>query len=284
MIEKQQKNRIFNPESSSLHLREPLIKRVKDLASQLKITHLSLYTCISFIDQVLGKWDIYKESSDMLALISLLLSTKFHETCDQSSKTRQLYDLCKTHFGEKNVIKYESLIANILEWEFDIQTPLHFLNFYLNRGVIFSSDLGVSRLPCAKLRPLFKSLRLQACKACFAALADYQFYQYTSLAVGACAVAVGRLEVGLRPLWPPEMKELSWVPWDSVEKCFKELVFTMGLGRKLSRFGGLSGARLRALDGYGSPRKRSGSVKRFRKVRFCEFFWGCLGCVFGLIF
>ena len=37
-------------------------------------------------------------------------------------------------------MRYESLVAGILEWELDIQTPFHFVNYYLSRGVIFSSD------------------------------------------------------------------------------------------------------------------------------------------------
>lgn len=101
---------------------------------------MSSYTAICFVDSILSKWEIYKESGEMLGLIALLISTKFHETCDMSSKSRHVYNICKNKFGEKNIMKFESTVASILEWEFDIQTPLHFVNYYLSKGVIFNSD------------------------------------------------------------------------------------------------------------------------------------------------
>lgn len=231
MIEKQQKNRIYNPDSESLSLRDEILALVKDLSIKLKLTPLSSYTAISFVDSILSKWEIYKESAEMLALIALLISTKFHETCDLTPKTRHVYDLCKEKFGEKNIMRYESLVAGILEWEFDIQTPLHFVNYYLSKGVIFSSD----QMTCYNIQEQMKSIRLFAKKVTFCVLDDYNFYQYTSLAIGACAIGLSRLEHGVKPIWPEELTELSWIPWESVEKCFGELMKKMNISTKFDK-------------------------------------------------
>lgn len=232
MIQKQQKNRIFNPESSSLVFRDELIKIVKKWAISFKVSAMSLYTAISFVDSILGRWEIYKDSVEILALICLLIASKFHETCDQSSKTRKIYNVCKQRVGEKNILKYESLVSNILEWDFDIQTPLHFVNFYLSRGVIFSSDKTYNK----PLNRLLNDIRIFASRATFLALSDYSFYHFTSLAVAACSIGLARMEHGIRPLWPQELESLSWIPWSSVETCFLKLLKCMNLTEKFESY------------------------------------------------
>lgn len=79
------------------------------------------------------------------------------------------------------------------------------------------------------------SIRLFATKVTFAVLDDYDFYQYTSLAIGACAIGLSRLEHGIKPIWPEELTELTWIPWESVEKCFKELMEKMNLSKKFDK-------------------------------------------------
>ena len=78
------------------------------------------------------------------------------------------------------------------------------------------------------MEPLLKELRTVALKVVFSALSNYSYYRYTSLGVGACSIAVARLKMGLKPVWPAELAELTMVAWDSIENCFIELVERMG--------------------------------------------------------
>lgn len=269
MIQKQQKNRIYNPESTSLIFREDLIRIIKKWAINFKVSAMSLYTAISFVDSILGRWEIYKDSVEILALICLLISCKFHETCDQSSKVRQIYNICKQRVGEKNILKYESLVSSILEWDFDIQTPLHFVNFYLSRGVIFSSDKTYNK----PLNKLLNDMRIFASRAAFLALNDYSFYHFTSLAVAACSVGVSRLEHGIRPLWPKELEALSWIPWNSVEACFKKLLKCMNMTKKYENYTSMRRIII-------SPPLKRRSVNRFYKAVSSNFSIFILICVF----
>jgi hypothetical protein len=87
----------------------------------------------------------------------------------------------------------------------------------------------------ANLAEQMKSIRLFAKKVTFAVLDNYSFYQYTSLAIGACAIGLSRLEHGIKPIWPEELTELTWIPWESVEKCFKELMVKMNISNKFDK-------------------------------------------------
>jgi hypothetical protein len=99
-------------------------------------------------------------------------------------------------------------------------------------------------------------------KGAIAALSDYNFYKYTSLAIAGCSIGIARLENGIRPIWPEELTHLTWIPMDSVENCFKEMVEVMRLGHLLEKKPPCNKAKLFSPFKFNWPNRRYRGLKQ----------------------
>lgn len=228
MMQKQEKNRLYNPQSSSLIFREELVSSLQKWSLNCSLGATTLYTATTYLDVVIATWDIAESSADKIALICLLIATKFHETCDQAPKVRYIHKMCKEAIGEVDVMRFENAVANTLNWDFDVQTPFHFVSFYLSKGVVFSSDT----IPNGSISSLLENVRRFSSRASLIALNNYDLNKYSSHIIGATSVALSRLEYGILPIWPQELSELSWVRWEDLEKCFDILAMNLGILHK----------------------------------------------------
>lgn len=247
MIDKSSKNRFYNPVSRSLVFRKELIAQAQMVAVACKLSAVTLYTGISYLDVVLSKWEIETHKAKSIVLVCLMLATKIHETCDRALQLRSLFKICKERVSEAgkgkthfSIMNFETAIANSLSWDLDIQTPFHFLSFFLDKGAILENDInfifqdqssGAENI--TKLDTFLQKFRLYASRSSFVAASHYNFYKYTSLAIGAASIAVARLEFGFGNVWPVELEELTYVAWKDIEECFQELAVKMGLSQKL---------------------------------------------------
>lgn len=233
------RNRPYNPEARFLTERIRLVKRIKKWVIQLQLTRQTCALAISFLDVVLASENLGSKDFVRMSSVCLLVATKLHEVCEKSPKTTLVYNLCKKVLNESLIQKYETFLCQTLNWELDIITPVHFVIFYLSKGVIFDRDK--IKDPAIAKKPFSQILRLLSNKAlniCIISLNYYQFYQHTALAVAASAIAMARTLLGFQDFWCEELQELTWVKKQSLEPCielFEELINSLERNDENSR-------------------------------------------------
>jgi hypothetical protein len=270
MIKKQANNRLYNPKSISLKYRERLIAFLRSKSTEYQFTSLTTYCSLSYMDTVLSLFEVPVERLELLAMCCLIIAAKFYESAsdlESKKKLERAIKFAKDQHTSALVKKIEVTILNILEWNLDIQTPYHFVKYFLSRGVLFSTDtfpnsaqniladqnmnadgnplntvnsqrtnsfavkqrenMALYRTRVAKgLRKYIQSISISALK-------DYTFYQYTALAVGASSIAVARIINNIKPAWPEQLINLSWIKFEDLETCTSKLLKLISQNQKL---------------------------------------------------
>lgn len=270
MIKKQANNRLYNPKSISLKYRERLITYLRSKSSEYQFSSLTTYCSISYMDTVLSLFEVPVERLDLLAMCCLIIAAKFYESAsdlESKKKLERAIKFAKDTHTSALVKKIEVTILNILEWNLDIQTPYHFVKFFLSKGVLFSTDtfpnstqnILADQNMNADGNPLntftsqnknsfvakhkenmtlyrtrvAKGLRKYIQSISISALKDYTFYQYTALAVGASSIAVARIINNIKPAWPEQLINLSWIKFEDLETCTSKLLKLISHNQKL---------------------------------------------------
>lgn len=102
----------------------------------------------------------------------------------------------------------EIMVLNKLEWCLTAVTPLHFLGYYLSKGVLFEDDLMqgkplVEKVPryMQKYAEFFADLCLQ----------EYSFQVYPPSLLSAAIITASRKALHVSPLWRHELTNLTGV-------------------------------------------------------------------------
>ena len=97
-------------------------------------------------------------------------------------------------------------VLSKLGWSMGATTPLHFLGYYLSKGVVFEDDLMqgkalVEKVPryVQKYAEFFADLCLQ----------DYDFQRYPPSLLSAAILTASRKALHVSPLWRPELTALT---------------------------------------------------------------------------
>lgn len=116
--------------------RDRAIEKVKELVAEHSLSRVIMATAISYFDLYLDKLqgELSKDDCHNCMLCCLLIAAKFHEGCQSNPKSSVLARYLKNILHDSGMRALELKIANSLEWNLDIQTPTHFVNFFINRG------------------------------------------------------------------------------------------------------------------------------------------------------
>lgn len=114
------------------------IRKIRAVAREYSLSPVIVCTALTYFDLSLQRASVEQSIEDFEAfgLVSLLLATKFHEGCQAEPKASSLAKRLRTQLQEKVMKQVELRIATSLYWSLDVQTPVHFINYFINRGNI----------------------------------------------------------------------------------------------------------------------------------------------------
>ena len=116
--------------------------------------------------------------------------------------------------------KTELLVLEILGWKTRTVTPPQFIEAFLMRGVVFSSDTSADKSADVKV---VRQVRKYSEFFADLALQDLSFNRFSSHIVACACLAGARKIVGLVSFWNDELTELTGAAWEEVSVCFEEL-------------------------------------------------------------
>mgnify|MGYP003879797029 FL=1 len=134
---------------------------------------------------------------------------------------KDIYEFGRGIYPMELLEKTELMILEVLDWKLRSVTPPQFLELFLAKGVVFSTDSSLIRAIDGKL---LRYIRKYAEFFADLALQEYSFNRFDSHTVACACIAASRKFVGLRPSWNDQLTELTTATWEQISTCFSEIL------------------------------------------------------------
>lgn len=141
MLKKQHKNRFYNQEASHLVVRPKIIDFMTKIHERFGKGPQILHKSIVLMDSVFSRHQVTFDKIELIVLLCLHLSSKFDESFSNYDPDKSFFKYAQRSYSFKDMILLEKQLVRILEFQFDVQSPFHFLNFFNNKGVVSNRDI-----------------------------------------------------------------------------------------------------------------------------------------------
>lgn len=216
MVRKQQKNRFFNGNAFHLNFRKNLIASIKHVIGTFNYSGRTFFLAVAILDAILSLHSVEEEQLRMLIIISVHLAAKVEEPFENIP---ELKDFCKKYSKKlttKDLKVCEQMVFQILDYSPNIVTSAQFAHEFVYRGVVVSRDFK-KPLSNKELNTSMDILEKLIKKLLIIHVDYYEFYQFTTLAVGAAVIGCARLVMGFENVWNIYLEKLTRVSFDSIE-------------------------------------------------------------------
>eukprot|EP00357_Protocruzia_adherens_P018599 CAMPEP_0114991358 /NCGR_PEP_ID=MMETSP0216-20121206/11322_1 /TAXON_ID=223996 /ORGANISM="Protocruzia adherens, Strain Boccale" /LENGTH=423 /DNA_ID=CAMNT_0002354665 /DNA_START=91 /DNA_END=1362 /DNA_ORIENTATION=+ len=217
----QKVNRKFIKEAKHLKFRRILVDWMCEFGEDLKLSNRTIHTAVGYLDTILSSKSIPRQQLQLYAICCILLASKFEEIEDDVPSLRTLYRCSNGAFNVQTIRETEIVLAQLLGWKIKSTTPIHYIDFFLSQGVVFSEDKlenkklvnDKSVVYVRKYSEFFADLSLQ----------DYELTDYDSRIVATACIAAARRAVTIVNEWNTELEQLTGITEDSFKDCMEVL-------------------------------------------------------------
>jgi hypothetical protein len=141
MLNKQHKNRFYNQEASHLVVRPKIIDFMTKIHDKFDKGSAILHKAIVLMDSVFSRHQVTYDKIEIIVLLCLHISSKFDESFSNYDPDKSFFKYAQKSYSFNEMIMLEKQLVKILEFQFDVQSPYHFLNFFNNKGVVSDKDI-----------------------------------------------------------------------------------------------------------------------------------------------
>lgn len=144
-----------------------IVDFLAEVATEYRLDAITLHVAVRYLDRILGTSDVAKSQLQLVAICCLLAAGTWLAIChatisshagrfaakyeEPESKVPPVEGLneCSNHAYTSSMIhQMEVRVLNALQWRLGVITPLHFLLYYVDEGVVCPGDLIENR-PCS---------------------------------------------------------------------------------------------------------------------------------------
>ena len=237
----ERRHRAYCPEARYLRFRRLLVDWMCEVGDELRLHNSTMHVAVLFLDRMLQSVTVAKSRLQLVAISCILIAAKLEEAEEHVPAVMDLNEFAQPGYSPDEIQGMEMQVLNQLGWSMGAVTPLHFLGYYLSKGVVFEDDTFqgrplVDKVPryVQKYAEFFADLCLQ----------DYAFQRYEPSLLAAAIITASRKALhiagapgaeaganGSRGLWRPELtaltgtSELAMAPvmdhlWKHYLRCF----------------------------------------------------------------
>lgn len=175
--------------------RSVLLQWVKDVAEQFNLQHITLHMICYYIDKILyGNPTCTTSVYQLIASCCINIGVKYEESYPQLG-INHIIECTDYAFTRQEVLQYEKICLNALNWELSTATAAHFLELYLDHYIPSTNNPNLF-LSCASL-------------LCDLTLDDPTYIQHTPSFVAASAVATANRILKCPQVWPEYLEALT---------------------------------------------------------------------------
>ena len=141
MLNKQHKNRFYNQDASHLVVRPKIIDFMTKIHEKFQKGPEILHKAIVLMDSVFSRHQVSYDKIEIIVLLCLHISSKFDESFSNYDPDKSFFKYAQKSNSFNEIIMLEKQLVKILDFQFDVQSPYHFLNFFNNKGVVSDKDI-----------------------------------------------------------------------------------------------------------------------------------------------
>lgn len=194
LVRRQSKNRLFHPQAPHLEFRGELVEFVERLVCKLEYSVLTLHTAVAFLDAILNLYAVAQDQMNLIAYVCTIMAAKMNEPRDVPP-LKDAVKLFGDSFSKEHIKTCEATIFKALNFNLNVVTPLHFLEYFLSIGVVSREELGNPSAPdrttkVGQIETLCYGILLRSLK-------EYQFYRFLPLTIALSAIEAAKDALGL---------------------------------------------------------------------------------------
>ncbi|GLV37240.1 Cyclin J [Carabus blaptoides fortunei] len=199
---KREKSRLpFVYQSPQIEFRKTLVDWMKKLAVVKKLNNTSIHLAVYLLDVFMDSYQISTERLHLVALVCLLLATKFEERDANILKISEINELVRNKYSTNDYFALEILVLKHVNWSLLLPTAVEFVNFYIE-FLLSNKDLRHTEM---SLKTIWLEAKTIAHSYLDYVIEDIRLMQTSPSLVGAAIMAITRSELGLTPLWPDQL-------------------------------------------------------------------------------
>lgn len=156
MLRKQHMNRFYNEEASHLVVRPKIVDFMRKIHEKFEKGAEIFHKAAVFMDSVFSRHQVSYDKIEIIVLLCLHIASKFDESFSNYDPDKSFFKYAQKSYSFREIILLEKQLVKILEFQLDVQSPFHFLNFFNSRGLVSHRDiLDLVRVysPDARLPP-----------------------------------------------------------------------------------------------------------------------------------
>jgi cyclin A len=192
-----------------------------EVGEEYKLCPLTIHNAVRYLDRVLGVTDVAKNKLQLVAMACVLVASKCEEAEDVTPTLAELNE-CSNHAYTSDMVKEtEIAVLRALNWSLTTVNPIHFLQFFQARGIVFQNDLfeggAQNRRSALKYVKKYADFFAELC------LQEYGFQRYIPSVMAAAVVAAARRAVKIDPIWNSELEGLTTYDESSIYSAYDSL-------------------------------------------------------------
>lgn len=183
--------------------RRVLVDWLAELGSRFQLEQSTVHVAMLLLDRLLQGTVFDRRRLQLFGVCCLMIAAKFEELELHVPLIPQLKAAVGGCYTATAIAQTELQILFRLNWNLREFAPIHFLNYYYHKGVLFRADKFVGQVP--NERELLQNVKKYFFFFAEIAMQHYKFQQYPSSVVAAAVVRLTRRCLGVSPEWNAEL-------------------------------------------------------------------------------
>lgn len=217
MVSNQSKNRWYNANVLFKKERIKILFGVIQKTSEILELNINTYClAIHLFDALAAKFPLEKDEMLPISLVCMQIASKISENQGKIVSYKDLNEYVY-NYGVDFFLQIEQTIMEHLDYKVNLATPNVILNFLIKKFIFKNSDFFGDLKENKYIKQNFFKIIMNVH---LITLVDYEFYQFSSLAVATSILAFSRILLGLEPL-PENISNFIGLTQNSINECLK---------------------------------------------------------------
>jgi len=218
MLEYESLFQFYHPHAGFVPYRRYLVDWMSDLGERFRLNTSTVHCAILYMDKILSSRVVDRNKWQLLGTAALSVASKYEEAEEHCPPIPELIDMVNLRtssvaFRDRGELE----VLRLLGWQLRALPPVHFVNFYQAKGVLFENDRWQKRAMMEKIPRYVRKYAEFFCNLC---LQDYSFSQYRPSVLAAAIIVASRQALCIEPLWRPELQAVTGFTQEQVHPLF----------------------------------------------------------------
>lgn len=210
----------YKPNASYIPCRHHLVNWMVNVGEQCNLLNSTVHVSIILIDKIFSKRDVPKSEWHLFATACISIAAKSEETHERCPAIPDLLAITKLSGTGHTYLSFrdgEIEVLDCLRWKLRAVPAIHFVEYFLSRGVIFEADTWQG---CELTEEILEYVKKYAEYFCNLTIRKYTFQQYRPSHLAATIILASRIALQIEPTWCQELVRLTYLEQNDISETY----------------------------------------------------------------